>query len=62
MKQKGDTLSEKIKIAFRPNIKWGPTDPIMLEKYNKYTDNWQNELSKNPPTNILQKVKQKIYG
>lgn len=62
IKQKGDTLSERIRNAFRPSAKWGPKDPVTLEKYQKYTANWQNEIAANPPRNILQKIKQNIYG
>lgn len=62
IKQKGDTLSEKIRSAFRPSPKWGPKDPVTLEKYQKYIANWRNEITANPPRNILQKIKQNIYG
>lgn len=62
IKQKGDTWGEKIRNSFRPNIKWGPTDPATSERYNKYIANWHNEITANPPRNIWQKIKQKIYG
>lgn len=61
IKQKGDTWGEKIRAAFQPNSNWGPTDPVRKEKYLKYIANWQNEIAANPPTSILQKLKQKIY-
>lgn len=62
MKQKGDTWRERIQNALRPNVKWGPIDPATKEKYQKYIANWHNELAANPPSNILQKIKQRIYG
>lgn len=62
MKQKGNTLSEKIYGAFRPNDKWGPVDPTNYEKYQKYITNWRNDIESQPPRSILQKIKQKIYG
>lgn len=62
MIQKGETWGDKIRSAFRPNAKWGPVDPATREKYEKYIANWHNEISANPPTNIWQKFKQKIYG
>lgn len=62
IKQKGDTWSEKIRSSFRPNAKWGPVDPLMREKYQKFIANWHSEISANPPTNIWQKFKQNVYG
>lgn len=62
MKQKGNTLSEKIAAAFKPNNKWGPADPITHEKYEKYITNWQSDIESRGPQNILQRIKQKVYG
>lgn len=62
IKQKGNTLSEKIQYAFQPNAKWGPTDPIKFEKYQKYIMNWQNEIAAQSNQGFLQKCKQKIFG
>ncbi|XP_031631151.1 sodium-dependent nutrient amino acid transporter 1-like [Contarinia nasturtii] len=62
IKQNGDTWSEKIRNSFHPNSKWGPVDPVTMEKYQKYIANWHNQLTENPPKNIWQKIMQKIYG
>lgn len=62
IKQKGDSWSDKIRMAFRPTLNWGPTDPKTLEKYQMYTANWRDEINANPPTNLWQKFKQKVYG
>lgn len=61
IKQKGDTLGEKIRNAFHAKPNWGPTDPATLEKYHKYVTNWHNEITANPPTNVWQKIKRKIF-
>lgn len=62
IKQKGDTLSDKIRSAFRPTLNWGPADPNNFERYHKYIANWHDELAANPPKNFWQKIQRKVYG
>lgn len=62
IKQKGDTLWEKIDGAFRPMASWGPIDPATNERYQKYITTWQNEITAQPSRNIWHKLKQRIYG
>lgn len=62
IKQKGDTLFDKIRGAFRPVPNWGPLDPAINERYQKYITTWQNEITAQPSRSILHKLKQRIYG
>lgn len=51
---------EKIAAAFRPTKKWGPNDPIIFEKYQKYISQWQSDMENEPSTSIWGKIKRKL--
>lgn len=61
VKQKGDTLTDKIRGAFRPKANWGPTDPATFERYQKYVSNFENSqvITSN---NIFARIKRNIFG
>lgn len=62
MKQKGDTWKERFYGAFQPTEKWGPTDPVTFEKYQKYISNWKSDIDNQPPKSIFGKFKEKVFA
>lgn len=63
IRQDGLTWSEKIRGAFRPTKKWGPTDPILFEKYQKYLSNYNSNSENNTSNmNLYQRFKKNIFG
>lgn len=61
VKQKGNTWTEKISAAFRPSEKWGPSDPITFEKYQKYISQWKSDLDNEPSRSIFGRIKRKLF-
>lgn len=62
VKQKENTWSEKIAAAFRPAVKWGPSDPITFEKYQKYISQWKCDMDNQPSQSLYGKFKRKIFN
>lgn len=61
VKQKGNTWTEKIAAAFRPSEKWGPSDPITFEKYQKYISQWKSDLDNEPSRSLCGRIKRKLF-
>lgn len=61
VKQKGDSWTEKAAAAFRPADKWGPSDPITFDKYQKYISQWKSDMDNQPSTSIWGRIKRKLF-
>lgn len=61
VKQKGGTWTEKIAAAFRPADKWGPSDPITFEKYQKHISHWKSEMDNAPALSIWGRIRRKLF-
>lgn len=61
VKADGNTIMGKIRRAFRPTADWGPRDPIIYERYQKFRSNSENsQIVRN--ANVFQRFKRHIYG
>lgn len=61
VKAEGNTILAKIRNAFKPMADWGPRDPIIYERYQKFRSNSENsQIVRN--ANIFQRFKRHIYG
>lgn len=58
IRQPGDTFQEKFVGAFKPKAKWGPTDPVLNEKYRKFLAT-SEEQHKNK--GILYRIRSNIF-
>lgn len=61
VRQKGDTLHEKIVGAFKPKENWGPKDPTNLERYKKYVANFENNQAFGDKS-LTGRMKRHIFG
>lgn len=61
VKQKGNSWTEKVRAAFRPAEKWGPSDPITFEKYQKYISQWKVDMQNQPAKSIFGRIKRKLF-
>lgn len=62
LKQKGSTFGEKFRRAFKPQANWGPKNPELFERYQKYVTAYEDQQCLLSEGNILVRFKRHIFG
>lgn len=54
--------SAKTANPFRPTSDWGPKNPQLFEKYQKYVSTYEEQQRLLPPASPLVRMKRHIFG
>lgn len=61
-KQKGSTFGEKFRSAFKPQTNWGPKNPELFERYQKYVTSYEDQQRLLPRGNLLVRFRRHVFG
>lgn len=61
-KQDGTTWSEKMALTFKMKSNYGPLNPDINEKYQKYMGNLERQDAKLPAGNWILRFKRHLFG